>query len=67
MSFMIEDDRAFLKYNEIWKKIKNTFNIKFNSMPVYDEKDIKTKVKDSTSKFIGHISWNNSHHHLKYK
>ena len=38
------------------KKKKNTFNIKFNSMPVYDEKDIKTKVKDSTFKFIGHVS-----------
>ena len=34
------------KYNEIWNKIKKTFNIKFHSMPVYDEKYIKTKVKE---------------------
>ena len=34
------------KYNEIWNKIKKTFNIKFHSMPVYDEKHIKTKVKE---------------------
>ena len=34
------------KYNEIWNKIKKTFNIKFHSMPVYDEKYINTKVKE---------------------
>ena len=34
------------KYNEIWNKIKKTFNIKFHSMPVYDEKYIKTKIKE---------------------
>ena len=37
MSFMIEDDSVFVKYNEIWNKIKKTFNLKFHSMPVYDE------------------------------
>ena len=29
MSFEIEDDDIFLKYNEIWNKIKKTLNIKF--------------------------------------
>ena len=43
MSFMIEDDSVLVKYNEIWNKIKNTLNIKFHSMPAYDEKYIKTK------------------------
>ena len=33
------------KYNEIWDKIKEALNIKFHSMPVYDEKYIKTKVR----------------------
>ena len=45
MSFMIEDDSILTKYNEIWNKIKKTLNIKFHSMPVYDEKYIKTKVE----------------------
>ena len=45
MSFEIEDDNVFLKYNEIWNKIKMTLNIKFHSQPIYDEKYIKTKVK----------------------
>ena len=44
--FMIEDDRILVKYNEIWNKIKKALNIKFHSMDVYDEKYIKTKVKE---------------------
>ena len=45
MSFKIEDDDIYLKYNEIWNKIKKTLNITFPSQPIYDEKYIKTKVK----------------------
>ena len=45
MSFMIEDDRESVKYNEIWNKVKNTLNIQFHSIPAYAEKHIKTKVK----------------------
>ena len=35
-----------VKYNEIWNKIKKTFNMKFHCMPVYDEKYIKATVKE---------------------
>ena len=45
MSFKIEDDYIFLKYNVIWNKTKKVLNIKFHSQPIYDEKYIKTKVK----------------------
>ena len=45
MSFMIKNDDVLDKYNEIWDKIKNTLNIKFHSMLVYNEKYIKAKVK----------------------
>ena len=34
------------KYNKIWNKIKKTSNIKFHSIPVYDEKYIKAKVRE---------------------
>ena len=37
MSFIIKDDYVLDKYNEIWEKIKETLNIKFHSMPDYDE------------------------------
>ena len=45
-SFMIENDDALVKYNEIWKKIEKTLNKKFHSMPVYDEKYIKAKIRE---------------------
>ena len=46
MSFMIEDDSVLVKYNEIWNQIKKALNIKFHIMPAYDEKYVKTKVKE---------------------
>ena len=46
MSFLIKDVDVLDKYNEIWNKIKNTLNIKFDRMPVYDEKYIKAKVRE---------------------
>ena len=46
MSFVIKDDFVLDKYNEIWDKIKEKLNIKFHSMPVYDEKYIKVKVRE---------------------
>ena len=39
-------DHVLGKYYENWNKIKKTLNIKFYSMPVYDEKYIKAKVKE---------------------
>ena len=44
MSFVIDD----VLY-ETWDKIKETLNIKFHSMPVYDEKYIKAKVRKFNS------------------
>ena len=41
---MTEADRVLDKHNEIWDKITKILNIKFHSMPVYDEKYIKVKV-----------------------
>ena len=46
MSFLIKDDEMLDKYNEIWDKIKETLSIKFHSMPVYDEKYTKSKVRE---------------------
>ena len=46
MSFVIKDDDVLDKYNEIWGNIKETLNIKFHSIPVYDEKYIKAKVRE---------------------
>ena len=44
-SFKIEDDRVFIKYNDIWNKTFKILFIKFHSQPAYDEKYIKANVK----------------------
>ena len=50
MSFMVKDDSRLNKYNEIWEKIRNKLNIKFHSLPVYDEAYIKAKVREFDGK-----------------
>ena len=44
--FIIKDDDVLDKYDEIWDKIKGKLNIKFHSMSFYDEKYLKTKVRE---------------------
>ena len=44
MSFKIEDDEVYIKYNSIWNKIKELLGgLKLNSEPIYDDSYIKTK------------------------
>ena len=62
MSFIIKDDDVLDKYNEIWNKIKRKLNITFHSMPVYDEKYRKAKVRE----FNGVIKTNFSNVHYTY-
>ena len=45
MSFKIDDDSVYIKYNQIWNKIKELLGVKFDSEPIYDDSYIKTKVK----------------------
>ena len=49
VSFKIEDDDVYIKYNQIWNKIKELLSVKFYSEPIYDDKYIKTKVKTFSS------------------
>ena len=51
MSFMVKDHNVLDKYNKVWDRIKEKLNIKFHSMPVFDETYIKAKVR----KFDGKI------------
>ena len=49
MSLKIEDDEVYIKYNEIWNKIKELLGVKFYSEPINEDKYIKTKVKTFSS------------------
>ena len=49
MSFKIENASVYLKYTEIWNKIKNSLSVKFHSQLIYDDKYIETNVKTFNS------------------
>ena len=46
MSCLIKDDEVWEKYNKIWDVIKNKLSIKFHSKPIYDQKQVKAKVRE---------------------
>ena len=45
MSFLINDDEAWEKYDKIWDMIKEKLGIKFHSKIVYEYKYLKAKVR----------------------
>ena len=46
MSFKIEDNDVYMKYNNIWNEIKDLLSaIRLSSDIIYDDRYIKTKVK----------------------
>ena len=49
MSFSIKNDEVWQKYGDIWNVIKNKLSIKFNSEPIYENKCLKTKVREFDS------------------
>ena len=46
MSFFIEDDEVWEKYEKIWDVIKHKLSIKFHSKPIYIQKYLKAKVRE---------------------
>ena len=47
MFFKVIDNKLLKKYTQIWKKVRNLVNMKFENKPVYGDHDkyIKTKIK----------------------
>ena len=50
MSFRIDDEKLLEKYKAIWCKIEDLKNIKLNTLAVYDDKYIKTKIRTFVDK-----------------
>ena len=50
MSFLIKDNELLEKYNEIWRKVKNSLKKEFESEPVCNEKYLKSKIKSCNGK-----------------
>ena len=49
-SFFIKDDELLEKYNEIWKKVKNSIKKELYSELAYNEKYLKAKTKSYNGK-----------------
>ena len=45
-SFLIKDEEVGEQYEQIWSVIKNKLCIKFHSKPIYENKYLKTKVRE---------------------
>ena len=45
MSLHINDEKLLEKYKAIWTKIEDLKNIKLHTLPVYDDRYIKTKLR----------------------
>ena len=45
LSFKIDHESVYVKYNQIWNKIKELLGGKFYTEPIYDDSYVKTKVK----------------------
>ena len=50
VSFFIQDEELLEKDNEIWEKVKNSIKKEFDSEPVYNKKDLKSKIKSYNGK-----------------
>ena len=49
---MIKDDKLLEKYSRIWDKVSNSMKKGFDSEPVYNEKDFKSKIKSYEGKIF---------------
>ena len=46
MSFLIKNSEVWEKYEDIQDVIKNKLGIKFHSEPIYENKYLKSKVRE---------------------
>ena len=45
MNLLANDEKILKKYSDIWNEIKSLIKKEFNSEPVYNDKDTRTKIK----------------------
>ena len=50
MNLLANDEKILKKYSDIWNEIKNLIKKEFNSEPVYNDKDTRTKIKNQNHK-----------------
>ena len=50
MSFHIDHEKLLVKYKTIWTKIEDLKNIELNTLPVYDDRYRKIKIRTHVDK-----------------
>ena len=50
MNLLANDEKILKKYSDIWNDIKSLIKKEFNSEPVYNDKDTRTKIKNCNHK-----------------
>ena len=55
-SLRIDDEKLLQKYIAIWSKIKNLKNVELNTLPVYDDRYIETKIRTYDDKVYTNFS-----------
>ena len=58
-SFLIKNDEVWQKYEDIWNVIKNKLSIKFHSQLIYENKFLRTKVREFDSSIKTNFLGNN--------
>ena len=59
MSFVIDDEKFYEKYDEIWNIVKELLNLKFTTSPIRDDKYILAKLKIFKKKNLTTFNGNN--------
>ena len=57
MLFKISDNKLLKKYTQIWKKVRNLLNIKFDSGPVFGDNDKYKKAKIKVQLINVSLKW----------
>ena len=56
MSLRIDDNKLSEKYKIIWRKIEDLKNVSLNTLPVYGDRYIKTKIRTYGDKMYTNFS-----------
>ena len=60
MSFVMDDEKVYDKYDEIWNVVKNLLKLKFAASPIRNDKYILAKLKIVKKKNLTTFNNNNN-------
>ena len=64
MSFVMDDEKVYDKYDEIWNVVKNLLKLKFAASPIRNDKYILAKLKIFKKKNLATFNNNNNNNNI---